>query len=129
MGSTGNAGDAVSKNGPGRGRPRGSKNRTTVEVREAAAGIVGSARYRAKLKARAEAGKLAPAVEVALWQYAYGKPREQVEAHVAVDYRWLTEADETAEDLAVEVEALALASGAGPLALVPPASDDEDGGA
>lgn len=106
--------------GPGKGRPKGSKNKTTLEVRTLASKILASAKYRKDLQRRAESGKLAPAVEVALWHYAFGKPREQVEAHVAVDYRWLTDEDEAVEDAAPALEAHS------PLALVPPATEEED---
>ena len=35
--------------------------------------------YRQNLIVRARAGTLAPAVEIALWHYAYGKPAERLE--------------------------------------------------
>ena len=67
-------------------------------MREAASEIVDDAVYRARLKERAIAGKLAPAVEVALWYYSKGKPRENVDLNAAVDYRWLSDDDDAADD-------------------------------
>lgn len=61
-----------------KGRPPGIPNRATVEVKELAAKLLGSQEYQASLKARLEAGELAPAVETMLWYYVHGKPRETV---------------------------------------------------
>jgi hypothetical protein len=62
-----------------RGRPRGSRNRVTLEARAAAALVVDDPVYRARLLKRAREGKLSPAMEVALWHYAKGRPKEVVE--------------------------------------------------
>jgi hypothetical protein len=62
----------------GPGRPKGVPNKATVEVKEAARGLVEDATYRQNLKTRLETGKLAPAMESVLWFYAYGKPKETV---------------------------------------------------
>ena len=61
------------------GRPKGSKNRQTLEAEAFARGIVESSAYRASLEARVEAGSLPPGVETMLWHYAYGKPKESLE--------------------------------------------------
>jgi hypothetical protein len=66
----------------GDGRPRGAKNHTTEEARRWARKILESPKYRASLRKRLLAGK-APHIEVLLWHYGYGKPREQ-EASPAV---------------------------------------------
>lgn len=64
----------------GPGRPKGARNRVTLEVRSAARELLDDAAYRASLTRRLVQGKLAPAMESMLWHYAYGKPRELVEA-------------------------------------------------
>ena len=51
----------------------------TVEAKAACAAIVDDPVYRTKLMAAARARTVAPAVEVMLWHYAYGKPKERVE--------------------------------------------------
>jgi hypothetical protein len=63
----------------GPGRPKGSPNKATVAVREAAKMLVEDDVYRAKLQKRLREGRIAPAMESLLWFYAYGKPKEQVE--------------------------------------------------
>jgi hypothetical protein len=72
-------GKPFKKGDPRAGRPKGSQNKATVEVREAARSFVEDPIYRESLKARLQSGDLAPAVESMLWHYAYGKPKEQVE--------------------------------------------------
>lgn len=64
---------------PGPGRPKGRLNKQTEQAREFARGILASPQYRASLKARADEGRLAPAVETLLWHYAHGKPPDKVE--------------------------------------------------
>lgn len=61
------------------GRPKGAKNKTTAEMRDAARALVDDPAYRSELKARLLAGKLAPAMEALLWHYAWGKPKETVD--------------------------------------------------
>jgi hypothetical protein len=61
------------------GSQKGTPNKVTVEVRDAAKAIVEDAEYRERFIARAHAGELAPALESMLWYYAYGKPKERVE--------------------------------------------------
>lgn len=63
----------------GPGRPKGVPNRATIEVRESCRAIVEDPEYRARLKQRALTGRLNPAVEVMLWHFAYGKPRDVIE--------------------------------------------------
>lgn len=60
----------------GPGRPKGSLNKTTREIKDAARALLEGPEYvRNRLK-RLEEGKLPPAVECLLYHYAYGKPRE-----------------------------------------------------
>ena len=54
-------------------------NRVTVEARAFCAGIVDDPEYQSRLRRRALAGKLSPQIEVMLWHYAKGKPKEHVE--------------------------------------------------
>jgi hypothetical protein len=60
---------------PRAGRPKGSQNKTTNEVRDAARAIVDDPVYREALKLRVIAGT-APHMETLLFHYAYGKPRD-----------------------------------------------------
>lgn len=65
-------------NNPNRGRPVGSLNKTTREAREAARRILDSPEYKASIMRRIGNDTLPPAVEVMLWNYRYGKPKENV---------------------------------------------------
>jgi len=65
------------KGGPG--RPKGRLDDRTLAARELARNVLSSKAYVDNLKARADAGKLAPAVEQMLWHYAGGKPPDKVE--------------------------------------------------
>jgi hypothetical protein len=60
------------------GRPTGSLNRTTMEVRELARRLIEDPKYQASLRRRMIAGK-APHMETLLFAYAYGKPVERHE--------------------------------------------------
>lgn len=64
------------------GRKAGTPNKATIEVREVCAAIVDDPAYVQKVKARALAGELPPAVETMLWYYRFGKPVER--HHVAL---------------------------------------------
>ena len=66
------------------GRQRGTPNKITVEARAACALIVDDPGYRAKLTSRAKAGILPPAMEVLLWHYAKGRPKELVEVSASL---------------------------------------------
>lgn len=50
-----------------------------LAARELAQNILTSPKYIATLKARADEGRLAPAVEQMLWHYAGGKPPDKLE--------------------------------------------------
>ena len=62
------------------GRPPGSLNRTTLEVREFARHLIEDPEYQAGLRRRMIAGK-APQMEMLLFSYAYGKPVERHEVN------------------------------------------------
>lgn len=65
----------------GPGRPKGSLNKTTVEAKSLARQLIDDSLYRKNLLNRLQQGE-AGQMEVVLWHYAYGKPKEAVE----VDY-------------------------------------------
>lgn len=77
------------------------------EAQVFARGILESDEYRAKLRTRALAGDLPPAVETMLWHYAYGKPAETLNVNTgAEDYSALTTTEliQTIESLQKELE-------------------------
>jgi hypothetical protein len=61
------------------GRKPGIKNVTTPEARAIAQYIVQHPKVQARLLQQAIDGTLRPEIEILLWHYAYGKPREQIE--------------------------------------------------
>jgi hypothetical protein len=61
-------------NTAGKGRPPGSLNAATVEVRGLAQRLLGSRKYRKQFRERLESGTLPPALEGMLWAYAFGRP-------------------------------------------------------
>jgi hypothetical protein len=71
---------------PGPGRPKGSVDYISREVRAAARAIVDDPEYRTLLIARLKVGE-APHMETLLWHYAYGKPKEtiEVEGNITVE--------------------------------------------
>ena len=93
------------KRGGGPGRPKGVPNKATIEAKGACSELVDEPEYRANLKKRLIAGKLAPAVECMLWLYAKGKPKETVEL---VDDPSRMSDEELAEALVACVGRLAL---------------------
>lgn len=58
------------------GRQKGTQNKVTIAAREFALSIVEDESYRLGLQERALSGKLHPSIEVMLWHYAHGKPKE-----------------------------------------------------
>jgi hypothetical protein len=67
------------QSGNPKGRPKGARNKVTIEVQAAAAELVDDPEDQAELKARLLAGTLAPGLECLLWHYAKGKPTERIE--------------------------------------------------
>jgi hypothetical protein len=61
-----------------KGRPKGSRNKTSLEIAEVARKLVESREYKASLKQRLIEGK-APHMEPILFYYAYGKPIDRIE--------------------------------------------------
>jgi hypothetical protein len=60
------------------GRPRGARNKATIDAKEFCNLLVDSAEYRAALEKRLIAGT-AGSVETLVWHYAKGKPVDRVE--------------------------------------------------
>lgn len=66
------------KKGEG-GRPKGVKNKATLEVEAACRRLVDDEEYQRYFAHRLKVGQLPPALEAMVWHYAYGKPSERVE--------------------------------------------------
>ena len=66
------------QSGNPKGRPKGARNKVTIEVQAAAAELVDDPEYRAQLKIRLLTGTLAPGLEALLWHYAKGKPKDEL---------------------------------------------------
>ncbi len=60
------------------GRPKGSRNKTRLAVREWATSIVEDPQVQARLLTDARVGKLHPSILTALMVCAYGKPRDSM---------------------------------------------------
>ena len=69
----------------GPGRPPGSKNKSTLMGSELARGLLNEPRYLAGLRKRLREGTCPYQVELTLYYYAYGKPKE--DPVVVVDQR------------------------------------------
>lgn len=70
---------------PGPGRPKGRVDDVKLAAQELARNVLRSPAYVQNLKARADEGRLPPAVEQMLWHYAAGKPPDKVELTGAND--------------------------------------------
>jgi hypothetical protein len=90
------------------GRPKGTLNRVTIEIRDAARAIVDDPVYRAGLLTRLLNGE-APHMETLMWHYAYGKPKETIEVSAPDTFAGLSQAElaEQAEAIARELRAAA----------------------
>jgi hypothetical protein len=84
------------------GRARGTPNRRTVHGREFAERLCNDAEYLANLEARAKAGRLPPGVEILLWHYAHGRPKEVLELSGSIGTRDV--ATMSTEELLAELE-------------------------
>jgi hypothetical protein len=58
---------------PGSGRKPGSRNKTTLQIREVARELIDDPEYLAALRERLLAGT-AGSMETLLWHYGYGRP-------------------------------------------------------
>lgn len=68
---------------PGPGRPPGSENKITRQIREITEGLF-DAKYWKGVRERLAAGKLHPAIELKLLAYRYGEPPKVVKVQGAV---------------------------------------------
>lgn len=74
----------------GPGRPKGSLNKATREIKDIASGLLSDPAYVESLRRRLTSGK-APHMETLLHHYAYGKPKETVDGtltHLHKVYQW-----------------------------------------
>ena len=92
------------QSGNPRGRPPGRENYATVDVRQLARELVLNPDYRARFRERLMRGHLAPAVELALLYYAFGRPveRVQVENTTTLPPLRIVIEDATAQDMEPE---------------------------
>lgn len=74
------------------GRRPGTRNRTTVEVREVATKLVDDPEYREQLRRRMIAGTAGP-IELLMWHYSRGKPIERVETGAPNAFAELSDAE------------------------------------
>ena len=110
---------------PGSGRKRGTPNRKTVELRQLMGALAGDVDYQERFSRAFRRRRLHPSTEKRVWEYAIGKPKEQIEmsATLSMDARLAAERELFArwtstqlEELAAESQALvdrAAAHGAG----------------
>lgn len=92
------------------GRKRGTANKVTADVRQAAQALLGHTTYVKTLTKRLNSGKIAPAVETMIWHYAHGKPKESVALDATVTHKpaqAMTTAELEAELLAIAQKAIA----------------------
>jgi len=92
------------------GRVKGTPNKATVAGREFAEKLVTDPDYLASVEARAKAGKLPAGVEIMLWHYAHGRPKELLELSGSIGTRDV--ATMSTDELLAELEAHQLATAA-----------------
>lgn len=94
------------------GRPRGSKNKATLEAKAFWSMAIHDPEYQALLLERLKHGLLPPAIETMGWYYASGKPTETVQMLVspqrlaALDPDALTELKDLATQAAATIARL-----------------------
>ena len=59
------------------GRKKGTPNKATTEARTLCRNLVSDEEYRRRFRDRFVKGQLPPRLESMVWQYAYGKPRQE----------------------------------------------------
>lgn len=64
------------KGDPRAGRPKGTPNKVTIEMREIARGLINDEQYQKTFQAAWRSRELAPAIEAMMYHYGYGKPKE-----------------------------------------------------
>ena len=83
------------------GRPKGSRNKNSLAVREWATSIVEDPKVQARLLADARTGKLHPSVMTALMAYAYGKPGDATTSEPMIP---LSEIEDARQSLQVKLQ-------------------------
>jgi hypothetical protein len=83
------------------GRPKGSPNKATLEVRELARGLIEDPEYQTSLRQRLIAGK-APHMESLLWTHLYGKPVERHEVTASARAAGPEDSERAGSDVAYE---------------------------
>ena len=63
------------------GRPAGTPNRASKEVRAFCQRLIADAEYRRTLETRLRAGTLPPQLESLIWNYAFGRPPQSLDVH------------------------------------------------
>ena len=66
------------KRGAGPGRPKGLRNKATIEIKRLATEFVEDDKGRRKLLEQYRSGRLHPAILTMFFHYAYGKPKDTV---------------------------------------------------
>jgi len=79
------------------GRPKGSRNKNSLAVREWATGTVEDPKVQARLLADARTGKLHPSVLTVLMTYAYGKPRDTTTSEPMIPISEIEDAGQSLE--------------------------------
>ena len=67
------------------GRPKGSRNKVTNDVRDFCQDLLERRAYQAKFLKDWDARKLPPRLEEMIWYYAHGKPQGSVDADNNID--------------------------------------------
>ena len=83
------------------GRPKGSRNKNSLAVREWATAIVEDPKVQARLLADARTGKLHPSVMTVLMAYAYGKPRDTTTSEPMI---LLSEIEDARQSLEIKLQ-------------------------
>ena len=78
----------------GPGRPKGSQNKTTLEVKALARELVNDPTYRKNLQTALENRTVDTSIEAMIWHYAYGKPKESLEVNWNLEKLTDTELDQ-----------------------------------
>jgi hypothetical protein len=69
-------GKPFTKGDPRAGRPKGSLNKVTVDMRQAAQALIARPKYQENFQRAWDERNVPPAVEAMIYHYAYGKPTE-----------------------------------------------------
>jgi hypothetical protein len=78
---------------PGSGRKRGTPNKRTVALRELMAALSGDVFYQQKLQDDFRKRRVHPSVEVRVWEYAIGRPKEHIELSAEVSMKQRLDAE------------------------------------